>query len=188
VDTTVDGRQAVKITNGTHPPLEYIIKDGTRMFRISYQIYPLFAVPVGATKEKLLTIVESFRFTSPLGSLVGGCTSPTTTTREVIDHLLALSSSHDPQSVNDCYASSWRAKYPNWDQSAADWASSGPPTKVEFHLADTVNGCDRYGINVTFPKGASGFFAAVGPDHGTPRIFETGTAMLAPQYATTRCE
>jgi hypothetical protein len=61
-DTTVDGRQAIKVTNGMYP-LQYVIKDGTRIFSVSYQTYESFSVPAGATKEKLVAMIESFRFT-----------------------------------------------------------------------------------------------------------------------------
>lgn len=61
VETTVDGRQAIKITNGMYP-LQYVIKDGTRMFFVSYQTYDFFSVPAGASKEKLVAIIESFHF------------------------------------------------------------------------------------------------------------------------------
>ena len=61
VETTVDGRQAIKVTNGIYP-LVYVIKDGSRMFQVGYQTYESFSVPAGATKEKLVAIIESFRF------------------------------------------------------------------------------------------------------------------------------
>jgi hypothetical protein len=61
VETTVDGRQAIKVTNGMYP-LQYVIKDGTRIFFVSYQTYDFFSVPAGATKEKLVAIIESFHF------------------------------------------------------------------------------------------------------------------------------
>lgn len=63
IDTTVDGRQAIKVTNGAPYPLQYLIKDGSRMLRVAYQIYPDMAVPAGATRAKLIAILESFRFT-----------------------------------------------------------------------------------------------------------------------------
>lgn len=62
-DTTVDGRQAIKVTNGATYPLQYFIKDGDRMFRNAYSVYPDMAVPAGASKEKLESVLTSFRFT-----------------------------------------------------------------------------------------------------------------------------
>lgn len=61
VDATVDGRQAVKVTNGTYPLL-YVIKDGSRMFQVGYRTYDFFSVPTGATTEKLVAILDSFHF------------------------------------------------------------------------------------------------------------------------------
>jgi hypothetical protein len=62
-DVTVDGRQAIKVTNGSTYELQYFVKDADRMFRLGYLIYPLHAVPAGATKGKLEQILAGFRFT-----------------------------------------------------------------------------------------------------------------------------
>lgn len=63
-DVVVDGHQAVKVTNAPSYPIEYLIKDGDRMFMLGYTIYPpgMFDVPVGATREKLDQIITSFKF------------------------------------------------------------------------------------------------------------------------------
>ena len=64
-DTTVDGRTAIKVTNGVPFPMQFIIKDGDRIFVVAYQIYPPengMAMPAGATKEKLDAILASFKF------------------------------------------------------------------------------------------------------------------------------
>lgn len=64
-ETTVDGRQAAKVTNGATYPLQYLIKDGDRMFRIALQSYspsPDMAIPAGASMNKLEQILASFRF------------------------------------------------------------------------------------------------------------------------------
>ena len=63
-DITVDGHQAVKVTNAPSYPTEYVIKDGDRMFMLGYTIYPpgMFDVPPGATREKLEAILASFKF------------------------------------------------------------------------------------------------------------------------------
>jgi hypothetical protein len=60
-ETTVDGRQAIKITNGNYP-LQYFIKDGDRMFRVAEVIYSDLPVPDGASVFKLQQILTSFRF------------------------------------------------------------------------------------------------------------------------------
>ena len=64
-DTTFDGRTAIKVTNGVPFPMQFIIKDGDRIFVVAYQIYPPengMAMPAGATKEKLDAILASFKF------------------------------------------------------------------------------------------------------------------------------
>lgn len=64
-DTTVDGRPAVKVTNGSRFPLQFVVKDGDRMFELAYQIYSgdIAAVPPGASRDRLDQILGSFRFT-----------------------------------------------------------------------------------------------------------------------------
>jgi len=63
-DISVDRHQAVKVTNAPSYPVEYLIKDGDRMFMLGYTIYPpgTFDVPAGATREKLDQILASFTF------------------------------------------------------------------------------------------------------------------------------
>jgi hypothetical protein len=65
-DTLVDGHTAISVTNGVPFPMQFIVKDGDRIFVVAYQLYPPengMAVPAGATKEKLDSILASFRFT-----------------------------------------------------------------------------------------------------------------------------
>jgi len=63
-DTTVDGRTAIKVTNGVPFPMQFIIKDGDRIIVVAYQIYSGngMEMPVGATKEKLDALLASFHF------------------------------------------------------------------------------------------------------------------------------
>lgn len=63
-DVTIDGRAAVRIDGGATYPVQYIIRDGTRVFRVAYLIYPpdLGPTPVGASRDKLERILTSFRF------------------------------------------------------------------------------------------------------------------------------
>ena len=63
-DTTVDGRTAIRVTNGvpTYVPMQLIMKDGDRIFVVGYQIFQNMAVPAGTSKEKLDQILASFRF------------------------------------------------------------------------------------------------------------------------------
>ena len=62
-DTTMDGRPAAKITNGSRYPLQYVIKERDRMFVVGFHIFRNVQVPAGATKQKLEEILTSFRFT-----------------------------------------------------------------------------------------------------------------------------
>jgi hypothetical protein len=65
-DTLVDGRTAISVTSGVPFPMQFIIKDGDRIVVVAYQLYPPengMAVPAGATKEKLDSILASFHFT-----------------------------------------------------------------------------------------------------------------------------
>jgi hypothetical protein len=64
-DATVDGRPALKVTNGVPYPMEYVIKDGDRMLIVGYQIYPPengMPVPAGGSRDKLEAILASFKF------------------------------------------------------------------------------------------------------------------------------
>ena len=63
-DVIVDGRPAIRVTNGAEVnlPVQLIVKDGDRMFRIGYQITS-DPVPPGASTDKLEQILASFRFT-----------------------------------------------------------------------------------------------------------------------------
>ena len=62
-DVTVDGRPAIRVTNGAeiYVPVQLIVKDGDRMFRIGYQI-TRDPVPAGASHDKLDQILASFKF------------------------------------------------------------------------------------------------------------------------------
>jgi hypothetical protein len=65
-DAIIGGRAAIQVTNGVPYPMQFIVKDGERIFVIAYQLYPEangISVPVGASKEKLEQIIASFRFT-----------------------------------------------------------------------------------------------------------------------------
>ena len=62
-DVTVDGRPAIRVINGAeiYVPVQLIVKDGDRMFRIGYMI-TREPVPAGASREKLEQILASFKF------------------------------------------------------------------------------------------------------------------------------
>jgi hypothetical protein len=66
-DTTVDGRPAVRVDDGATYPVQYVIRDGARIFRVAYLIASPDLVgppPPGASREKLEQIATSFRFAS----------------------------------------------------------------------------------------------------------------------------
>jgi len=125
----------------------------------------------------------------------GLCSNPQMTTRAVVERYFELSTSKDARAVSDCFAASWRARFvrnPSWDEVATQWASAGPATNLRITYGDTVKGCDRYEVAAQMatghPIGQSGSeFLTVGPEGGTPRIFEMGTALVNPQLATTTC-
>jgi len=60
-DFTLNGRPAARIINGTRGPLTYVVANGGRIYVMSYKIYEGFAVPPGASKDKLEAIMNSFR-------------------------------------------------------------------------------------------------------------------------------
>jgi hypothetical protein len=64
-DTLVDGRSAISVTDGAVYKMQFIIKDGDRIFLVGYRLYGPengMPVPVGASKEKLDAILASFKF------------------------------------------------------------------------------------------------------------------------------
>lgn len=65
-DLTIDGRQAIRVTNGAPYPVQVIVRDGNFMFRVAYQIYTTdpARAPNGASRTKLDDIVASFHFTT----------------------------------------------------------------------------------------------------------------------------
>lgn len=120
------------------------------------------------------------------------------TTQAVIERYFALSTSDDVQAVIDCFAKEWRGKNATgvnvntFTDAAARWSHAGPATDLGITFLDAVNGCDRYSVGAKmasgFPIGQSGSeFITIGPESGTPRIFEVGTGLVNTQIATTTC-
>jgi hypothetical protein len=64
-DLVIDGRAAIKVTNGGPYPVQIIVRDGNFMFRVGFQIYSTdpARAPAGASRAKLEQIVASFHFT-----------------------------------------------------------------------------------------------------------------------------
>jgi hypothetical protein len=63
-DLVIDGRTAIKVTNGGPYPVQLIVRDGNFMFRVGFQIYSTdpARAPTGASRAKLEQIVASFHF------------------------------------------------------------------------------------------------------------------------------
>lgn len=127
------------------------------------------------------------------------CTNATATTRQVIERYFALSTSNNAQAVIDCFAKVWRDKNnvnPTIAESATRWSQAGPASGLVITFIDAVNGCDRFGVSAQMatygPAHGNAFtvtpFFTVGPEAGTPRIFEMGTALVNTQAATTTCK
>ena len=132
---------------------------------------------------------------SPGTSIPGQCSNPHGTTRAVIERYFQLSTSGDARAVSDCFANSWRASSANFEDASARWASAGPVLSLQSDLVDQAKGCDRYRVIAELANGArvswSGpklQFYAVGPDGTTPRVFETSTALVRADLATTMCQ
>ncbi len=60
-DVTIDGRAALKVTNGSRL-LQYIVADRGRMYLMAYEVHSQQPVPAGASTDKLDQILASFRF------------------------------------------------------------------------------------------------------------------------------
>jgi hypothetical protein len=61
-DVSIDGRAALKVTNGSRFPLQFVVADRGRMYLMAYEVHSLQPVPAGASKETLDQILASFRF------------------------------------------------------------------------------------------------------------------------------
>jgi hypothetical protein len=60
-DFTLNGLPAARIINGARGPLTYVVASGGRIYALSYKVYGGFAVPPGASVDKLVAIMDSFR-------------------------------------------------------------------------------------------------------------------------------
>jgi hypothetical protein len=116
------------------------------------------------------------------------CTSPQSTTRAVVERYFALSGSGNVTAVRDCFAAAMK-RTPDFDTSTVAWAApSGTVTSFEIASTDTARGCDRYPVNWRTESAAFGAAFVVGPESGTPRIFEITQQLLRPELATTTCQ
>jgi len=122
----------------------------------------------------------------------GHCSNPQMTTQAVIERYFELSTSKDPRAVSDCFAAPYRehfVKNPTWDEVTTMWASAGPAAGLQIRrMGDNGRGCDLFEVTVQMPNQRVAPFFSVGPEGGTPRIFEMGTALVNNQIATTTCK
>lgn len=126
------------------------------------------------------------------GFAAAECTTATTTTRQVIERYLSLSTSNNVQAVTDCFARSWRDKTATFADGAVQWSRSGPATNVVITFMDAVNGCDRFSVSAQMPSAPNSAFRvppffSVGAEAGRARIHETSTALTNASSTTLRC-
>ena len=63
-DLMIDGRPAIRVTDGNTYPVKIVVEDQTWMLRVAYTLSPeLGPAPPGASMEKLEQILASFHFT-----------------------------------------------------------------------------------------------------------------------------
>lgn len=129
-----------------------------------------------------------------LVALPGACATADSTTRVVIEHLFALTTSGDARKVADCYARAYRDARATFSATAEAWASVGPATVASLRLVDRVNECDRFEIVAELARGDSiGWqgrqraFYSVGLESGVPRVFDASAALAAPEVTRVAC-
>ena len=111
----------------------------------------------------------------------GGCTSPTFTSRQLLDKYFSLAGSTEIPAVMDCFAVGYAGG--EREGAARFWTGAGPISRVEITRVDQVNGCDRYRTVFDFARPDPYFpnpwtiFYSVGPEGGTMRIFDGATAL-----------
>lgn len=122
------------------------------------------------------------------------CTAPNLTTRQIIERLFELSTSHDASAVADCYAQSKRTEA-GFEDFAARWVAAGPASALAIRLLDRVNECDRFGVQAQLANGESvasfgrqTTFFSVGLEGNLPRIFDAGSALAAPEFTRVTCK
>jgi hypothetical protein len=122
----------------------------------------------------------------------GLCSNLRMTTQAVIERYFELSTSKDPRAVSDCFAAPYRehfVKNPTWDEVTTMWASAGPAAGLQIRrMGDNGRGCDLFEVTVQMPNQRVAPFFSVGPEGGTPRIFEMGSALVNNQIASTTCK
>jgi hypothetical protein len=118
----------------------------------------------------------------------GRCTSPTTTTRGVIENYLALTTSNDQAAVRDCFA----AAYVQRHGVSTAWASAGPIRNSAITFESQLRGCDWFRVEAEFlgrnpdsTAASSSYlrFIGVGIDGDSPRIQDQATALVRPEFA-----
>jgi hypothetical protein len=126
--------------------------------------------------------------------LTGACTTAESTTRVVLEHLFALTTTGDARQVADCYARAYRDAHPTFAAGADAWTHAGPATVESVRLVDRVNECDRFEVVAELAHGeALGWqgrqrvFYSLGLELGVPRVFDSGSALAAPEVTRVAC-
>jgi hypothetical protein len=116
------------------------------------------------------------------------CTSPQTTTRAVVQRYFELAGSGDAAAIRDCFAAPIR-QTADFDASMSRWADpANKMTSFDISFIDQAKGCDRYSVNFRGAAGANGAAYSVGPESGTPRIFNVTQQLPRPEFATVTCQ
>jgi hypothetical protein len=112
----------------------------------------------------------------------------------VLDHLFGLTTSGDARKIADCYARSYQDARPAFAAAAEAWASAGPATVASVQLIDRVNDCDRFEVIAELAHGNSigwqgrqRVFYSVGLESGVLRVFDSGSALAAPEVTRVAC-
>lgn len=118
----------------------------------------------------------------------GRCTSPTTTTRQLVDNYLGLTTSGDAAAVRDCFA----AEYITRNGVSTHFATAGPILNSSVTYMYALRGCEWFRVIAEFrdgnpdapvQTGAYLRFVAVGLDGDSPRIQDQATALVTPEQA-----
>lgn len=124
---------------------------------------------------------------------VGGCTSATATSRQLLDRYFSLTTSGDVAAVLDCFAKVYR-DIGDMEFSANRWANAGPLSSLSIRYVDTMKGCDRFATDYQFvtpdPGWPNGFtiFLSVGQESGVMRIFDGGTGLASAEATRVVCQ
>lgn len=153
------------------------------------------AIVLGACAPQAATPATTFATialrTPAFTPRVGGCTDPAYTSRQLLDKYFSLAGTTDIAAVMDCFAVGYAGG--EREGAARFWTGAGPISRTEVTLLDRVRGCDRYRTVFDFARPDPYFpnpwtiFYSVGPDNGTMRIFDGGTALPTSERTSVIC-